>query len=78
MTTTRVFRPTGLVNDAGYREIADGVYVSEREVVVLGVPFDTEDETHPLFHNCDAMGCGSVGPHVVLRARLAPETRRVR
>lgn len=71
MRTTQAFRPTGLVDDAGYREIAAGVHVNAHEIVVLGVPFDTEDEKDPLFHNCDAMGCGSVGPHVVLRAQLA-------
>lgn len=32
------------------------------EIVVLGDPLDG--------HNCDELGCGSVGPHVMARFRL--------
>jgi hypothetical protein len=41
----------------GYREIenVDGVFVSDREIVITGVP-NEDDETH----NCDEMGCSSV------------------
>ena len=34
-------------------------------IVVLGTPDDELPDEHPLTHNCDDMGCGSVGPHVV-------------
>lgn len=34
------------------------------EIVILGDPLDG--------HNCDELGCGSVGPHVMARFRLTP------
>ena len=37
-------------------------YSNGREVVVMGMPH-ADDESH----NCDAMGCSSVGLHVVYR-----------
>lgn len=50
----------------GYKELerVTSVYVSDREIVVTGVP-DTDDETH----NCDFMGCSSVS-HVIFRAKI--------
>lgn len=53
-----------------FREVAPGVNVGNGEIVVCGMPHETEDETDPRFHNCDAMGCGY--EHVLFRARLAP------
>lgn len=41
-------------------------YLHRGVVIVLGRP-DPEDESH----NCDAMGCGSFGPHVTHRIPLA-------
>lgn len=55
-------------NPPGYTTIAKfqhgEVLVSDRRVVVLGVPLAMDDDD-PGAHNCDAMGCGSAGPHVV-------------
>lgn len=50
----------------GYRALKDitGVFVSDNEIVVTGVP-DADDENH----NCDGMGCSSVS-HVIFRANL--------
>lgn len=33
-------------------------------IIVLGTPPDEDQEPEPT-HNCDAMGCGSFGPHVL-------------
>ena len=42
-------------------------YVTAREIIVMGWPdFDDPNEDH----NCDAMGCGSVGSHVIYRVPL--------
>jgi deoxycytidylate deaminase len=50
----------------GYKELerVTSVYVSDREIVVTGVP-GTDDETH----NCDFMGCSSVS-HVIFRSKI--------
>jgi hypothetical protein len=54
------------------------VYTNGAALVVCGKP-DSDDESH----NCDEMGCGSVGPHVLhfvglagLRAAPAPPEPR--
>lgn len=41
------------------------VDVTAREIVVLGTPADEQGEESG--HNCDALGCGSTGPHVLWR-----------
>ncbi len=43
------------------------VWTDGNEVVILGDPgYDEDDpETNP--HNCDEMGCGAFGPHVLMR-----------
>ena len=56
---------------AGFRRLdAHEVFVNDTMLIVTGVPDECEDEESPDAHNCDAMGCGSVGPHVICRARL--------
>ena len=45
---------------AGHRAVE--AYMSDTEIVVLG-HVESDDETH----SCDAMGCGSLGAHVVER-----------
>jgi hypothetical protein len=41
------------------------------QIIVLGTPPNDDDlplgENDPLSHNCDEMGCPSVGPHIVKR-----------
>lgn len=37
-------------------------YKTDKEIIVLGEP-ETDDESH----NCDEMGCGTFGPHVLYR-----------
>lgn len=39
-------------------------YETERNYIILGQPSDCEDENSPEYHNCDAMGCGTLS-HVV-------------
>ncbi len=41
-------------------------YTNGYTVVIIGVPPNLPED-NPLSHNCDAMGCGSVGPHVIAR-----------
>lgn len=50
----------------GFKEISnvDGVYVSDDEIVITGIP-DEDDESH----NCDEMGCGSLS-HVLFRSSI--------
>lgn len=54
-------------------------FVMHRETgvcVVLGRPPDTGlNEDSPFYHNCDAMGCGSVGDHVIARFTIEPVVR---
>ena len=54
--------------DEGFTEIAENVFIGKGEVVVVGQPWDGEDENDPAAHNCDAMGCGQW--HVLHRAPL--------
>jgi len=60
---------------AGYTRLASAVvYVSGGMLVICGDPFEAwpeshdQNDDHP--HNCDQMGCGSVGPHVLYRFPL--------
>lgn len=41
----------------------------EKELIVYGYPGgdDEPDEVCWEFHDCDAMGCSSVGPHILFR-----------
>jgi hypothetical protein len=48
----------------GYSRVQ--VYTNGAVVVVCGAP-DSDDESH----DCDEMGCGSVGPHVLHFVGLA-------
>ena len=52
----------------GYRKLrAIEVWTNGDTLVVLGQPPD-EDENDPeaeYGHDCDVMGCGSFGPHVI-------------
>lgn len=43
-------------------------YRTEREIIVMGWPPESDDEETG--HNCDAMGCGSCGSHVIYRLSL--------
>jgi len=47
----------------GYEAVE--AYANDKEVVVMGTP-DSDDESH----NCDALGCGSIGSHVIARFSL--------
>lgn len=42
-------------------------------LIVLGVPVDCDGEE--VDHNCDWMGCGSVGPHVIAIGRIVKADR---
>ena len=35
------------------------------QILIWGTPADVQDENDPAYHNCDAMGCPSVGGHIV-------------
>lgn len=51
----------------GAKLLADGCAVvedSKGRIFVVGSPVD-EDLEEDLQHNCDAMGCGTVGPHII-------------
>jgi hypothetical protein len=51
----------------GWARFTGDVYTNGTVVILTGnVPTDEEDAPE-LTHNCDEMGCGSVGPHVVAR-----------
>ena len=41
-------------------------YTNGYQIIVFGIPPEQEED-NPLLHNCDAMGCGSVGPHLLVR-----------
>jgi len=59
--------------DAPDGAVAIVAYVHAGEVIVLEQPgfekSDTEDENSPLYHNCDAMGCGTLS-HVAARFKI--------
>jgi hypothetical protein len=48
----------------------DAVIYRGRLYIIGRPPSDDDEETG---HNCDAMGCGSAGPHVLARIELTPE-----
>ena len=51
----------------GFEEMpVQAVYRKGKLLVLLGVPVDGR-------HNCDEMGCGSVGPHVLAYAEIVKE-----
>ena len=55
----------------GYRKLnAAAVYTNGEMLIVLGHPSDIEDESEETGHNCDQMGCGSFGPHVIAYGRF--------
>lgn len=58
---------------AGWKRIGTA-YSDGDGVVVCGTPEPEADEDNPK-HNCDEMGCGSVGDHVVERFRKSELTR---
>lgn len=59
----------------GYRRArCDEVYTNDERVVVLGTPDDLADDD-PKAHNCDDMGCGSFGPHVLFNLSLNSDAR---
>lgn len=40
----------------------------DRQLVVKGyMNFEEEEDPKFEFHNCDAMGCGSAGPHILFK-----------
>src|SRR6478609_825738 len=49
---------------------AQSIVLTDREVIVLGIPLDGEESGKPEddWHNCDFMGCGQC--HVILRQPL--------
>ncbi len=51
----------------GYRKLrADEVWTDGHRLVILGLPPDEDEiEDDELGHDCDQMGCGSFGPHVI-------------
>jgi hypothetical protein len=50
----------------GYAQIPGkvDVFTNGHEMIVTGEPFTAD-------HNCDEMGCSSIGPHVVFRQRCS-------
>ena len=55
----------------GYKELEEvtGVFVSDKEIVVTGIP-DEDDKSH----DCDYMGCGSLS-HVIFREKIVKECK---
>ena len=65
---------------AGFWKI--NAFTNGYQIVVLGSPPNPEDldipDDDPRHHNCDQMGCGSVGDHVLCRIPImypVPELR---
>jgi len=54
-----------MASDVSVRPVE--AYETAREIIVLGRPKPNDDS-----HNCDVLGCGSTGPHVLYRF-LKPE-----
>jgi hypothetical protein len=52
-------------------------YTNGYVIVILGTPPELDDDDL-LAHNCDAMGCGSVGPHVVASVPVLEPTPELR
>lgn len=51
----------------GWKRIGEA-FTDGKEFVVCGWPEEGED------HSCDAMGCGSIGPHVIARFKKDGES----
>lgn len=49
------------------------VYLTDKAAVIVGDPQRGWDEEGPDAHNCDAMGCASIGPHVLARVPFTDE-----
>lgn len=52
----------------GWRPIEG--YMNNKYVIIVGTPENEPDEwvdDDPRRHNCDEMGCGSAGPHILMR-----------
>jgi hypothetical protein len=49
------------------------VYLTDKAAVIVGDPQHGWDEEGPDAHNCDAMGCASIGPHVLARVPFTDE-----
>jgi hypothetical protein len=59
----------------GYRALPVEAWTNGRHLVVLGDPYavhDDSEEDAEGWHSCDAMGCGTVGPHVLLSEVVRP------
>jgi len=50
----------------GYVKLrATEVWTNGERLVILGEPPDEDEYSDEYGHDCDQMGCGSVGPHVI-------------
>jgi len=49
------------------------VYLTDKAAVIVGDPQRGWDEEAPGAHNCDAMRCASIGPHVLARVPFTDE-----
>lgn len=48
-------------------------YLTDKAAVIVGDPQRGWDEEGPEAHNCDDMGCSSIGPHVLARVPFTDE-----
>src|SRR5690606_39014631 len=49
------------------------VYLTDKAAVIVGTPERGWDEDAQDAHNCDAMGCATIGPHVLARVPFTDE-----
>lgn len=49
------------------------VYLTDKAAVIVGDPQRGWDEEGPEAHNCDDMGCSTIGPHVLARVPFTVE-----
>lgn len=49
------------------------VYLTDKAAVIVGDPQRGWDEEGPEAHNCDDMGCSTIGPHVLARVPFTDE-----
>ena len=45
-------------------------WTNGKELIILGNAPDEEIDPECKIHNCDAMGCGAFGPHVLIRYKV--------
>jgi len=45
-------------------------YEYKDQIIIMGYPEPEKDPDNPI-HNCDAMGCGSIGSHVLYRIKIS-------